>query len=427
MSLSVCGVVTALAALLIEAVSAFQVALQPSSSTCYARNALAFQRSSFSVPASRLLRGTCRTTALHAAASAFEQSITAPACPGDGVALVVFTGAGDLRVHDHGGLYAAASARELHCVAVLDTDLLASMPDSRIRTLVSAIHDLGSSLHSLGLSLEVRVGQAGEEAGAAAARAAATHVYLHADPEATAEDAMQQMANSAAARNENLQVHRWNAALRRGEAVASSDDFFEYRRALAQPNTRTNQPYPSRQLLVERLQRQRSFSSPSSSSSPSAERIAKSSHLDFSALSAEEVIALARAAAKTLDPQRAPAYATANTLNTNVCHGSRELGQERDLLTETRALALWDLYKELGESAFARLELAPAASSPPASLDDVAARVYGVDGFAHGEAFLRVFSSAFWLGCLSPRVVWHDCESVMTLELGIEARSLSVA
>lgn len=30
---------------------------------------------------------------------------------------------GDMRVHDHGGLAAAASAREIHCVAILDPEV----------------------------------------------------------------------------------------------------------------------------------------------------------------------------------------------------------------------------------------------------------------------------------------------------------------
>ena len=79
-------------------------------------------------------------------------------------------------MHDHGGLAAAASGRELHCVVmylqvnkalivmyrqvntalivmylqgVLDPALLASVPDRKIGALMAAFKDVGDSLHPI--------------------------------------------------------------------------------------------------------------------------------------------------------------------------------------------------------------------------------------------------------------------------------------
>jgi hypothetical protein len=179
------------------------------------------------------------------------QCLQAAPCPKDARALVVFTGAGDLRVHDHGGLAAAAAASEIHCVAVLDPALLARVPDRRIRALVAAVQGVGTSLGDLGIHLEVRVGAARQEAAAAAAAAQASHVFLHADPESAAQQMLQEVAAGVADAQPQAETRWWNAALRQGPLEAN-EDYQSYEAALGKGSTRLNPIERSHALLTQR-------------------------------------------------------------------------------------------------------------------------------------------------------------------------------
>jgi len=82
----------------------------------------------------------------------------APAAAVPDVALLLFTR--DLRVHDHPALTAAAAARRLIAVFVLD-DAILSRPyaaPNRIRMLVDALSDLRAALRGLGSDLVIRRG-----------------------------------------------------------------------------------------------------------------------------------------------------------------------------------------------------------------------------------------------------------------------------
>lgn len=77
-------------------------------------------------------------------------------------------------------------------------------------------------------------------------------------------------------------------------------------------------------------------------------------------------------------------------------------------MSETIARQLWDKYRSLSEEEFAREEVG--IGSDKRSLEHVAAGVYGAKGLAHGEPFLRAFSEALSMGCLSLRSIRHQCD-----------------
>lgn len=303
------------------------------------------------------------------------QSLHAVPCPqAEGVALVVFHGFGDLRLHDHGGLAAAASTQELHCVALLDPALLSNMPDRKIRLLWTAIRDVGISLKAHGISLQVRVGDSRKEAAAAIETVQATDVYVHSDPEAAAQLAMQGIAAGVqASQGDNVRLHEWSAAVRSGE-FDHVDDFISYRNLCERGFLSTNSEFKSRELLSVRT---------------------TSASASFEMPSMEEV--MAQVAGGRGDAQVAAFAARARSGNVG----------DREEMSETVALELWEKYVLLGEREFARQEIATLATGE-GSLEHVAARVYGVQGFALGEPFLRAFSEALALGCLSTRSILHD-------------------
>jgi hypothetical protein len=321
------------------------------------------------------------STTLRAAVNVGEQaglilqSIQAPSCPGDGVALVVLTGVGDLRVHDHGGFAAAASAREVHCVVVLDPSQLARMPDRRIRTLAAAVRDVGHTLQKLGVELQFRVGDARTEMAAAVDKVKATHVYVHSDPESSAMHVRDEV--TAGAMERNVEVHTWNSALRSGQP-GNVDDFLNYQRWVCTHSTATlNAPLPSHELL-------------SSRDKPSALPA-------FVAVpTADELIG---AANRIRGPAQQEAFASRQQSGGNV--------GDRDDVSETWAQAMWAKYKSQGARAFAEEEIVPPQDAAD-SLEKVASRVYGAAGLAHGEPFLRGFSEALALGCISPRVIVNE-------------------
>ena len=300
-------------------------------------------------------------------------------CPqGEGVALVVFTGFGDLRVHDHGGLAAAATARELHCVALLDPALLASMPDRRIRNLMTSIHDVGNSLESYGVRLQVRVGDGRTEAAAAAAAVKATDVYVHSDPEAVAQDMVQDIAVGVQAlQGERVRLHAWNAAVRSGQL--QRDDFLSYKELCKRNLLSVNPEYRSRELLSTR---------------------GNSAGASFAMPIMEEVMAqVAQQRGKSQEEAFAERASSGNV-------------GDRKEISETIARQLWEKYTALGEQEFARDEITM-GDTGEGSLEHVAARVYGAEGFALGESFLRTFSEALALGCLSARSILHECDRAL--------------
>jgi len=361
---------------------AVHVALQPGAScTHHAAGWRARAVSGRSARASpRALAATAATTAATTAAS---QSLRAPPCPKDARVLVVFTGAGDLRLHDHGGLAAAAAASEIHCMAVLDPVLLARVPNRRIRALVSAVRGVGSSLAELGINLDVRMGAARQVSAAAATEAQATHVYLHSDPESSAQQMLQDVAAGVTDARPRAETHLWNAALRQGP-LQEREDFESYQASLGKASARLNSADRSRDLLAQRA----------ATAAPPFE------------LPPDLLDKLLAEVEKVRGGERARAFALRELSGGN-------LG-DREETSEALALDLWERYKTLGEKAFAHSELVPALSSP--SLEHISARVYGPDGYAHGEAFLRVFSEALALGCLSPRKVMQESNDALWSE-----------
>ena len=305
----------------------------------------------------------------------------APPCPADGIALVVFHGIGDLRVDDHAGLEAAASGRELHCLAVLDPGLLACMSDRRIKAMHAAVKHIRSSLAQLGIHLDVRLGETRRETAAAAAQVMATHVYVNHDPQASAQDALREITSGVTEGSPEVKVHLFSNALRTGELSANVKDFQAYQARICAPVTSLTYkaPVASREAIAARGRGASSLSA--AGAMPTA----------------EDVIAQAHGL-------RTPAQRTAFALR---AESGGNLG-DRHEITEEWAMRMWNEYLSMAsERAFATKHLTPDSGS--ASLEMVAARVYGPAGYAHGEPFLRVFSEAVELGCLSPRIVVRDC------------------
>ena len=373
---------------------AVNVALQPGVSCTHhavawraravsGRNARALAATAAKLADARSRGDGSQSAATIAATITASQSVRAPLCPKDALALVVFTGAGDLRVHDHGGLAAAAAASEIHCVAVLDPVLLTRVPDRRIRALVSAVQGVGSSLAELGINLDVRMGAAREVSASAATEAQVTHVYLHSDPESSAQQMLQDVAAGVADARPRAEMHLWNAAFRQGP-LQEREDFETYEAALGKASARLNPADRSRELLAERA-------------APTAPPFVLPPDLLDKLLAEVEKV-------------RGEECSRAFSLR---AQSGGNLG-DREETSEALVLDLWERYKTLGEKAFAHSELVPAPSSP--SLEHISARVYGPDGYAHGEAFLRVFSEALALGCLSPRKVMQESNDALWSE-----------
>ena len=305
----------------------------------------------------------------------------APPCPSDGIALVVFHGIGDLRVDDHAGLEAAASGRELHCLAVLDPGLLACMSDRRIKAVHAAVKHIRSSLAQLGIHLDVRLGETRRETAAVAAQVMATHVYVNHDPQASAQDALREITSGVTEGSPEVKVHLFSNALRTGELSANVKDFQAYQARICAPVTSLTYkaPVASREAIAARGRGASSL--PAAGAMPTAEDMIAQAH-----------------------GLRTPAQRTAFALR---AESGGNLG-DRHEITEEWAMRMWNEYQSMAsERAFATKHLTPDSGS--ASLEMVAARVYGPAGYAYGEPFLRVFSEALELGCLSPRIVVRDC------------------
>ena len=96
----------------------------------------------------------------------------------------------DLRAHDNAALYhALRSCRELHCVFVLDTDILDDLPraDRRVEFILAALQELDAELRRLagqaGAGLIVRIGSARDAVPATAHALHAQAVFANHDDE----------------------------------------------------------------------------------------------------------------------------------------------------------------------------------------------------------------------------------------------------
>eukprot|EP00667_Euglena_gracilis_P002380 EG_transcript_2378 len=159
-----------------------------------------------------------------------------PSAKPTGTALVLFTGFGDLRLHDHPGLAAAASGRNFAPVFVFDRDVLQEMSRRQIALLRSCVADLDGHLRdAYGVPLLVRVGNTAQEVMAVAQRAGVTDIYIPEDPSFAAVQILRAVRR-AAADTPGLDVHGWATPLRPQFAVLDTDIYREYSgKALSTP------------------------------------------------------------------------------------------------------------------------------------------------------------------------------------------------
>lgn len=96
----------------------------------------------------------------------------------------------DLRDHDHAALAAAlATARQVHCAFVFDTDILAALPsrrDRRVHFIRESLVELAAALQCRGGSLLVRHGRAVDEIPALACELGVSAVFANRDYEPAA-------------------------------------------------------------------------------------------------------------------------------------------------------------------------------------------------------------------------------------------------
>ncbi|KAK3270806.1 hypothetical protein CYMTET_20810 [Cymbomonas tetramitiformis] len=313
-----------------------------------------------------------------------SENTAAPAsCSSSEKAVLIFTGFGDLRVHDNPGIVAASTAAELHALFVFQPEHLKRQSEREIRMLRSAVGELQVSLRErYGVELLVRVGDHAQTVRELCNEVGATTVYFSQSPlDQAVEDLCAIQGDSAP-----FSVHAYTTPLRLPAATTTTTDYRAYRRsALSAP--------PSKPL-----------DGPSQWPRPAA---ANSSRMpeehELFELAAAHRDGSVQAVRKAVEPLRHFA--------------APEQGGE------ATALNLLAEYASLGAVGFAerrlRAQVQPAGEDV-ASMEAQSVRrvLRGADGsddtldwgsLAPGEVFTRAFSELLALGCLSTRQVASMC------------------
>lgn len=171
-----------------------------------------------------------------------------PAANPTGTAVILFTGFGDLRLHDHPALKAARTARCVAPLFVFDPEQLEQLSRRRLGLLRSCVEDLDAQWRAAyGHPLMVREGNTAHEVIAFCERAGVRDIYVHEDPTQAAVSLLRSLRLAAAAAG-GLTVHGWATPLRPDGVVLTTDlysTFLEHTKGLRlMPEVRSPESLP---------------------------------------------------------------------------------------------------------------------------------------------------------------------------------------
>mmetsp|Transcript_26010 Transcript_26010/g.64209 ORF Transcript_26010/g.64209 Transcript_26010/m.64209 type:complete len:754 (-) Transcript_26010:71-2332(-) len=292
-------------------------------------------------------------------------------CPSDTPAIVVFTGFGDLRVHDNAALTAAATAKEVRGLFIFEPAALAKMSNRRIELVLSSVEELRASLAKFGIDLEVHVGSLANKISELKAELGGARVYAHDDPVEQAQSKLQSIRAGLA---DESSLYTWRSCVRM-HAMAKKDDYSEYASSIHLSDDRPLSP--SMESLEERLVENPTEPHPGKYPVPTLDE-------------------LIGAANKVRSPELREAM---EGCGSDYILGARHRGGEK------LALSLWHDYRSMGYEKFAEEHL---QADLKGGLEQVSMKARGVEGLAYGEPFARAFGELLALGCLSPGLVWQE-------------------
>ncbi|KAK3233503.1 1,3-beta-glucanosyltransferase [Cymbomonas tetramitiformis] len=143
------------------------------------------------------------------------------------VAVVLFTGHGDLRIHDNPALVAASSAEQLYALFVFQPTGLSRNSNQRIRFLRSAIRDLQTSLlERYGVELMIHIGNSVEIVKQLCETVRATELHVH---EAPVQDAVEELSTLQGSCSALVSVLCHSTPLRHKTTSTASSDYRDYR------------------------------------------------------------------------------------------------------------------------------------------------------------------------------------------------------